>query len=147
MSCDKSPILYRIIGSDYSRSQLEQTTILKEIAVEDIWGIGKQYSKWLQTNCMNDGLKLKNTPEWIVKSKMGIVDIRLLRELNGISCLLLEMSPSPNKATCVSRLFFSSCDQLVRIKRSDRKSRLKLKNELINRWQSPFNKENWQRWG
>ncbi len=30
---------------------------------------------------------------------------------------------------------------------SDRKSRLKLESELINRWQSPFNKENWQRWG
>ena len=30
---------------------------------------------------------------------------------------------------------------------SDRKSRLKLESELINRWQSPFNKENWRRWG
>ena len=30
---------------------------------------------------------------------------------------------------------------------SVRKSRLKLESELINRWQSPFNKENWQRWG
>ena len=30
---------------------------------------------------------------------------------------------------------------------SDRRSRLKLESKLINRWQSPFNKENWQRWG
>lgn len=30
---------------------------------------------------------------------------------------------------------------------SDRTQRLKLESELINRWQSPFNKENWQRWG
>ena len=30
---------------------------------------------------------------------------------------------------------------------AERKSRLKLESELINRWQSPFNKENWQRWG
>ncbi len=29
----------------------------------------------------------------------------------------------------------------------ERKARLKLESELINRWQSPFNKENWQRWG
>ena len=28
-----------------------------------------------------------------------------------------------------------------------RKSRLKLESELIHKWQSPFNKENWQRWG
>jgi hypothetical protein len=30
---------------------------------------------------------------------------------------------------------------------SDRTSRLKLESELINKWQSPFNKENWSRWG
>ena len=30
---------------------------------------------------------------------------------------------------------------------SDRKSRLKLESELIKKWQSPFNKENWRRWG
>ncbi|NJL53528.1 MAG: GIY-YIG nuclease family protein [Hydrococcus sp. SU_1_0] len=29
----------------------------------------------------------------------------------------------------------------------ERKSRLNLESELIDRWQSPFNKENWQRWG
>jgi hypothetical protein len=30
---------------------------------------------------------------------------------------------------------------------SDLSYRLKLENELINKWQSPFNKENWSRWG
>jgi hypothetical protein len=30
---------------------------------------------------------------------------------------------------------------------SDRTSRLRLERELINRWQSPFNKENWSRYG
>ena len=30
---------------------------------------------------------------------------------------------------------------------ADRKSRLNLESELINKWQSPFNKENWGRWG
>ncbi len=30
---------------------------------------------------------------------------------------------------------------------AERKARLKLESELINRWQSPFNKQNWLRWG
>ena len=30
---------------------------------------------------------------------------------------------------------------------SDRKSRLKLESQLIKRFSTPFNKENWQRWG
>ena len=82
-----------------------QERLLNEIAVEEIWGIGRQYSKWLRINCINDGLKLKNTPEWIIQPKMGIVGIRLLRELNGFSCFSLELSPSPKQATCVSRSF------------------------------------------
>ena len=83
----------------------QQEEFLSEIAVEDIGGIGRQYGKWLRTNCINDGLTLKNTPEWIIQPKMGIVGIRLLRELNGISCLPLDLSPPPKKATCVSRSF------------------------------------------
>ena len=89
----------------YPQSELEQTAILKEIAVEDIWGIGRQYSKWLRTNSIDDGFKLKLTSEWLIKPKMGVVGIRLLRELNGISCLPLELTPQPKKATCVSRSF------------------------------------------
>ena len=89
----------------WPREVPQQERFLNEIAVEDIWGVGRQYSKWLRINCINDGLKLKNTPEWLIQPKMGIVGIRLLRELNGISCLPLELSPQPKKATCVSRSF------------------------------------------
>ena len=87
----------------WPREVPQQERFLNEIAVEDIWGVGRQYNKWLRINCINDGLKLKNTPEWLIQPKMGIVGIRLLRELNGISCLPLELSPQPKKATCVSR--------------------------------------------
>ncbi len=102
----------------YPQSELEQTAILKEIGVEDIWGIGRKYSKWLRINCIDDGLKLKNTPEWIVKSKMGIVGIRLLAELNGISCLPLELTPQPKKATCGSRSFPRPVETLEEIKQA-----------------------------
>ena len=66
----------------------------------------------------NNGLTLKNTPEWLIQSKMGIVGIRLLRELNGISCLPLELSPQPKKATCVSRSFRRSVTTLDEMKQA-----------------------------
>ena len=78
---------------------------LSKIAVEDIWGIGRAYSKWLHSLDITEALSLKDTPEWIIQKKMGIVGIRLLRELNGISCWPLELAPKPKKATCVSRSF------------------------------------------
>ena len=96
----------------WPREVSQQEEFLSEIPVEDIWGVGRQYSKWLRTNCINNGLTLKNTPEWLIQSKMGIVGIRLLRELNGISCLPLELSPQPKKATCVSRSFRRSVTTL-----------------------------------
>lgn len=83
----------------------EQDEFLKAIAVEDIWGIGRQYSIWLRANLINNTLELKNSPEYLIQPKMGIVGVRLHRELNGISCLGLELQPKPKKATCVSRSF------------------------------------------
>jgi hypothetical protein len=36
---------------------------------------------------------------------------------------------------------------ILKMAHCDRTARLKLERELILRWQSPFNKENWQKWG
>ncbi len=36
---------------------------------------------------------------------MGIVGVRLVQELRGISCLPLELCPAPRKSCCVSRSF------------------------------------------
>jgi DNA polymerase V len=89
----------------YPPSASEQEAVLKAIAVEDIWGIGRQYSSWLHSLAITEALSLRGTPEWIIHQKMGIVGIRLIRELNGISCLPLELAPKPKQATCVSRSF------------------------------------------
>ena len=83
----------------YPQSESEQKLVLKAIAVEDIWGIGRQYSTWLRSNLINNALQLKNTPEWLIQPKMGIVGVRSLPELNGVSCLDLELQPKPKKVT------------------------------------------------
>jgi DNA polymerase V len=89
----------------YPHLETERETILKAIAVEDIWGIGRQHSVWLRSNLINNALQLRNAPEWLIQPKMGIVGVRMLRELKSISCLSLELQPKPKKATCVSRSF------------------------------------------
>jgi DNA polymerase V len=89
----------------YPHLETERETILKAIAVEDIWGIGRQHSIWLRSNLINNALQLRNAPEWLIQPKMGIVGVRMLRELKSISCLSLELQPKPKKATCVSRSF------------------------------------------
>ena len=59
---------------------------------------------------------MKDTPQWVIQKKMGIVGIRLLRELNGISCLPLELAPKPKQATCVSRSFRHPVKTLAQMK-------------------------------
>ncbi len=81
----------------YPHLEAEREAVLKAIAVEDIWGIGRQYDTWLRNEIINNALLLRDTPEWMIQKKMGIVGVRLLRELNGISCLDLELQPKPKK--------------------------------------------------
>ncbi len=100
----------------YPQSESEQEAILKAIAVEDIWGIGRQYSNWLHSLAITEALSLRGTPHWVIQKKMGIVGIRLIRELNGISCLPLEFAPKPKQATCVSRSFQHPVKSLEKLK-------------------------------
>lgn len=100
----------------YPNSESQQEDILKAIAVEDIWGIGRQYSKWLHSLAITEALSLRDTPEWIIQQKMGIVGIRLIRELDGISCIPLELAPKPKQVTCVSRSFRHSVKTLAQMK-------------------------------
>ena len=80
-------------------------SVLQKIEVEDIWGIGKQLSKWLRVRLINNALALKQTSDYVIQPKMGVLGMRLLRELNGISAIPVELNPQPKKATCVSRSF------------------------------------------
>ncbi|MEO0846924.1 MAG: Y-family DNA polymerase [Cyanobacteria bacterium J06648_1] len=79
--------------------------ILQGIEVDNIWGIGKRLSKWLKMHSINNALSLKQTPEYILQPKMGILGVRLLRELHGVAAIPLELTPPPKQATCVSRSF------------------------------------------
>lgn len=83
----------------------EGDEILAEMAVTDIWGIGKRLGKWLEGQGIYTALAFKEAPPGLIKKKMGVVGQRLLLELEGVSCLPLEVVPSPKQETCVSRSF------------------------------------------
>ena len=122
----------------YPQIESQQEDILKAIAVEDIWGIGRAYSIWLRSKLINNAYELKNAPIAegnsplqamsahmrasplsrlrLIQPKMGIVGVRLVRELNGIFCLSLELQPKPKKATCVSRSFSRPVTELEQMK-------------------------------
>ncbi|RYZ31270.1 MAG: Y-family DNA polymerase, partial [Sphingobacteriales bacterium] len=88
------------IDSDASREE-----VLRWQPVDDVWGIGRQYATWLTNAGITDAWQLSQAnKEWIGK-KMGVVGVRLVNELNGISCIPLEEAPPAKKAICTSRSF------------------------------------------
>src|SRR5215469_3102455 len=50
-------------------------------------------------------LQLRNMTDRWVRQELGIVGLRLVWELRGISCLPLELCPPPKQSLMVSRSF------------------------------------------
>jgi DNA polymerase V len=73
--------------------------------VEDIWGIGHQYSLFLRRNGFKTALELRDAPEEWIRKKMTVKGQRLLSELKGIPALECEFEPAAKKNICTSRSF------------------------------------------
>ena len=81
--------------------------------VEDVWGIGRQNTAKLNQLGIYTALGLKNAPdEWIKKNLGGVVGLRTLHELRGISCINLELVREKKKGIVSSRSFGKPVDKL-----------------------------------
>lgn len=78
---------------------------LAELPVSEVWGIGRQSTKKLQAHSITTALHLQQADLNWIRRQMGIVGVRIVQELRGINCLLLELVPPPRKSCCVSRSF------------------------------------------
>jgi DNA polymerase V len=89
---------------DMTASQ-HQEEVLAAIPVQDIWGIGPSYSRLLQSHGIHTALDLRQAKDWWIRKQMGVVGLRIVWELRGISCLSLLPCPPPKKSLMVSRSF------------------------------------------
>ena len=82
-----------------------QDDVLATIPVKDIWGIGRSYTRLLQSYGICTALELRDADDRWIRRHMGVVGVRIVWELRGISCLPLELSSPPKKSLMVSRSF------------------------------------------
>lgn len=78
---------------------------LEHTAVEDVWGIGRQYARMLNNMGVltaSDFAKLD--PAWVRKT-MSVVGLRVLEELRGTSCIPIETMTDPKKNIATTRGF------------------------------------------
>jgi DNA polymerase V len=77
---------------------------LKWLAIGDVWGIGRQHTKRLQSHNINTAYDFASLPDEWVRKQMSVVGLRLKRELQGEATLSLE-TVSPKKSIATTRSF------------------------------------------
>lgn len=88
-----------IADAEYSQQ------ILNQFPVDELWGVGRRYTKKLaQYGILTAGDLIAMPDKWI-RQEMTVQGLRLVYELRGISCILLEELPEPQKALAVTRSF------------------------------------------
>lgn len=88
---------------------------LKKTAVQDIWGIGRRWAKKLHTSRIRTAFDLKNASLLNIQKMLSVVGQRIVLELNGKSCLSLELVQEPRKSLVVSRSFAQPLTDVVDI--------------------------------
>ena len=78
---------------------------LEMVEVEDVWGVGRQYSALLHRNNIHTALDLARADEKWIKKRMTVVGLRTYLELNGVPAIELEHQPPAKKSIVSSRSF------------------------------------------
>ena len=81
----------------------DQDKWLETIDIENIWGVGNQLAHWCRCKGIKTARQFRDMPSYKLKSKFGVVGIRIQEEIRGHSCLFLKTTKKPKKETCVSK--------------------------------------------
>ena len=78
---------------------------LKKFPIEDVWGVGKQLSKFYHKNNISNAYDLKNVSNTWVKKGTNVLGAKTAMELRGVPCIDLQIDQEKRKNCCVSRSF------------------------------------------
>jgi len=79
--------------------------ILEKVEINDVWGVGKQLTKFYHQNGIYNAKQLKNKSNAWIKKSSNVLSSRTAMELRGIPCIDLETTSSKRKSCVVSRSF------------------------------------------
>ena len=79
--------------------------ILEKIDINDVWGVGRQLTKFYQKHGIYNAKQLKNKSNSWIKKCSNVLSSRTAMELRGISCIGLETTTTKRKSCVVSRSF------------------------------------------
>jgi len=92
--------------------------ILEKVKINDVWGVGKQLTKFFIKNGIQNAKQLKNISNTWIKKNSNVLSSRTAMELRGISCINLETKNSKRKSCIVSRSFAKKVEKLQELEES-----------------------------
>ncbi|MEO0987053.1 MAG: DUF4113 domain-containing protein, partial [Cyanobacteria bacterium J06639_14] len=91
-------------------------TVLAEIDVGEVWGIGRNLKAKLNGMGIKTVLQLQQANEGWIKKQFGILGLRTVLELRGMACFPMEPVAAPKTMRIVSRSFGHLVTELSDIK-------------------------------
>jgi len=90
--------------------------ILEKVEINDVWGVGKQLTKFYQKNGIYNAKQLKNKSNTWIKKSSNVLGSRTAMELRGIPCINLETTQTKRKSCVVSRSFGKRIEKFQELK-------------------------------
>ena len=90
--------------------------ILEKIEINDVWGVGRQLTKFYQKHGVYNAKQLKNKSNTWIKKCSNVLSSRTAMELRGIPCIDLETTQSKRKSCVVSRSFGKRVEHFQELK-------------------------------
>jgi len=100
------------------KSHEEIFNALERTKVEDIWGIGRQWRKLLQAKRIESAADLAAASAAWVRKHLHIVGARIQAELQGTSCLSMELVRPAKQSICTSRSFGRNVSSLAELQQA-----------------------------
>ena len=91
-------------------------SVLEKVEINDVWGVGKQLTKFYHQNGIYNAKQLKNKSNTWIKKSSNVLSSRTAMELKGISCIGLETTSSKKKSCVVSRSFGKRVEDFQELK-------------------------------
>lgn len=107
----------KLSGGCYMHTSDQIEKVLRSFPIDDVWGIGRRYSKRFKEYGIDSAWKFAQCSEAWVRREMGVSGLRTWRELRGEPCIDFEHNVVAKKQICVSRSFateLADFDELAR---------------------------------
>jgi len=90
----------------------DKDKILESVPVGKVWGIGRQYEKFLNQKDIMNARQLRDAEEKFIDHYLTSIGHKTVLELKGYSCIEMDETPSPKKGIVTSKSFSKQVSSL-----------------------------------